>query len=183
MLPKITDQASFWFRHLKGDTRDEMVQEVIATACVAYARLSEQGRTGEATWSSLAHYAIRQVRQGRQVGTKLNVRDIGSRYCQQRKRVIVQSISRWNDHEQEWREMVVEDRHATPADLAAFRIDFQNFLRSLSRRNRRLALQLAKGHATGWIARKFQISAGRVSQLRRELFAAWQEFHGQSILV
>ena len=143
MLPKISDQASFSFRHLKGDKRDEMIQEVIANACTAYARLVEQGRSESATWSSLARFGIRQARQGRQVGTPLNVRDVCSRYCQRRKGVNVQSLSSWNDRDQEWKELVVEDRHATPADVAAFRIDFREFLRSLSRRNRKLALQLA----------------------------------------
>jgi hypothetical protein len=181
MLPKITDQAYFCFRHLKGDTRDEMVQEVIANACSAYARLAEQGRTGPATWSSLARYAICQVRKGRQIGTTLNVRDVSSRYCQQCKQIKVQTLSCWNEQEQEWSEMIVEDRHATPADVAAFRIDFREFLRSLSRRKRRLALQLAKGHGVSWIAGKFQISVGRVSQLRRELFEAWQQFHGEPV--
>ena len=34
MLPKITEYATFSFRRLKGDNRDEMVQEVIAnTTC------------------------------------------------------------------------------------------------------------------------------------------------------
>ena len=80
MLPRITAHASFWFRHLKGDNREEMVQEVIASTCAAYARLAEQGRTDAATWSSLADYAVRQARQGRQVGTKLNKRDVSSRY-------------------------------------------------------------------------------------------------------
>ncbi|WP_166819996.1 hypothetical protein [Thalassoroseus pseudoceratinae] len=181
MLPKITEYASFSFRHLKEDNRDEMVQEVIANACAAYARLVEQGRTEAATWSTLARYAVRQARVGRQIGTSLNVGDVCSRHCQLRKGVRVQGLVRWDDQGQEWREQVVEDRNFTPADVAAFRIDLREFLRSLSRRNRKMALQLAKGHATSWIAQRFQMSAGRVSQIRRELCEAWHQFHGEPI--
>jgi FixJ family two-component response regulator len=78
--------------------------------------------------------------------------------------------------------MVVEDRHSTPADLASFRIDFREFLRSLSRRNRRIALELCKGETTQGVARRFRISMGRVSQLRREFCKAWREFHGVEVL-
>ncbi len=183
MLPKIADHVSFSFRHLHGDNRDEMIQEVVANACTAFARLVEQGRSEAATWSSLARFAVRQARDGRKVGGSLNIHDVCSLHCQIRKGVNVQSLSRGNDQEQEWREMVVEDHRTTPADVAAFHVDFRQFLKSLSRRNRKLALQLAKGHATSWIARNFKISAGRVSQLRRELFEAWQEFHGEPIPV
>lgn len=183
MLPKIANHASYSFRRLKGDSREEMIQEVVTNACSAYARLVEQGRAEAATWSSLARFAVRQARDGRKVGSSLNIRDVCARHCQIRKGVNVQNLSRWDDQEQEWREMVVEDHHATPADVAAFRIDFREFLRSLSRRKRKLALQLAKGHATSWIARKFKISAGRVSQLRRELYEAWQRFQGEPIPV
>ena len=183
MVPKITDHASYSFRHLKGDNRDEMVQEVVTNALKAYVRLVEQGRPEDATWSSLARYAVRQVCDGRQVGTSLNVRDVCSRHCQKRKGVRVRSLSRWDDQDQEWKELIVEDGRSTPADVAAFRIDFREFLRTLSRRNRKVALRLAKGHATSWIARKFKISAGRVSQLRRELHEAWQKFQADPITV
>jgi hypothetical protein len=179
MLPKIEEQARYKFRHLKGDHQDEAVQEVICNCCLAFARLWEQGRAEAATWSTLARYGIAQVRVGRRVGAPLNIKDTSSRHCQLRKQVDVQSLHRWDPQNEEWSEMVVEDRHSTPADLAAFRIDFREFLRSLSRRNRQIALKLSKGESTHHVAGLFRISSARVSQLRRELWEAWQEFHGE----
>jgi hypothetical protein len=179
MLPKIEEQARYQFRHLKGDHQDEAVQEVICNCCLAYARLVEQARAEAATWSSLARYGIAQVRVGRRVGASLNIKDITSPHCQQRKRVDVRSLHRWDHQNEEWSEMVVEDRQSTPADVAAFRIDFREFLRSLSRRNRQIALTLCKGESAQHVARLFRISSGRVSQLRRELCEAWREFHGE----
>ena len=179
MLPKIQDHARFHFRHLNADHREEAIQEVVCNCCLAYARLAEQGRAETATWSSLAKYAVAQVRAGRRVGSSLNVKDVTSPHCQLRKRVTVCALDRWDKQDQEWIQLVVEDRHSTPAEVAAFRIDFREFLRSLSRRDRRIAIELAKRQATSWVAEKFQISAGRVSQLRRELCEAWQRFHGE----
>jgi len=124
---------------------------------VAYTRLVEQGQAEAATWSSLAKYAVAQFQDGRRVGTSLNVKDITSAYCQKRKEVEVRYI--YCRNEQEWHEMVLEDRRANPADLAAFRIDFREFLRSLSRRYRQIVIYLAKQHATSWVVKKFRVSA------------------------
>ena len=99
--------------------------------------------------------------------------------CHVQKGVAVQSLHCWDRQDQQWQEILVEDRNATPADLAASRIDFPAWLATLSRRNRRIALRLADGDAAGSVARRFGISPGRISQLRRELAEAWQAFHGE----
>jgi len=57
---------------------------------------------------------------------------------------------------------------------------FANWLRRLSRRNRRIAQFLALGNRTSDTARKFKVSEGRVSQLRRELAESWRAFVGMS---
>ena len=128
MVPKIERHARISFRYLKGDHRDEAVQEVLCNCCAAFARLVEQGRAEAATWSSLARFAVAQVRDGRSVGNTQNVKDVTSRHCQQRKQVEVRSLHEWDDEEEQWREMLVEDKNATPADLAASRIDFPAWL-------------------------------------------------------
>jgi hypothetical protein len=73
-------------------------------------------------------------------------------------------------------EILVEDRHAGPAETAASRIDFAAWLRSLSHPKRRLAVTLGAGESTSAVARKFHVSLGRVPQLRRELKQAWEVF-------
>ncbi|HCO23639.1 MAG TPA: hypothetical protein DIT97_11495 [Gimesia maris] len=78
-------------------------------------------------------------------------KDIASAYCQKRKGVEVRYI--YCRDEQEWHEMVLEDRRANPADLAAFRFDFRECLRSLPRRDRQFVSYLAKQHATSWVAK------------------------------
>ena len=179
MLPQIEAHARYAFRRLKGDHREEAVQEAICNCCLAFARLVEQGRAEAATWSSLARYAVAQVRDGRRVGCPRNVKDVTSRHCQQRKAVRVRSLHDWDDEEEQWREVLVEDKRATPADLAASRIDFPAWLQTLSRRDRKIALKLSEGESTSRVARLFRLSSGRVSQLRGELREAWRAFHGE----
>jgi hypothetical protein len=177
MLPKIRRHAQIVFRGRHGDSRDEAVQDVVCHACQAYARLVAEGRADAATWSSLAKYAVARVRDGRRVGVSRNVDDVASEYCQRRKQVQLRNIHEWDEEEQEWREVIVEDRKATPADIAATRIDFAAWLDGLSRRKRQIALALAGGESTSTVAGMFRVSAGRISQIRRELMEAWEEFH------
>ena len=44
-----------------------------------------------------------------------------------------------------------------------------------------MALKLAVGETTSGVAKLFQITAGRVSQMRRKLFERWQEFQGEPV--
>ncbi len=76
--------------------------------------------------------------------------------------------------------MVVEDRHATPADVAATRIDFDAWLRSMPPRQRAIAEVLATGEGTTLVARRFGLTAGRISQLRRKLHRSWCLLQGET---
>jgi hypothetical protein len=64
-------------------------------------------------------------------------------------------------------------------ELAAFRIDFPAWLTRLAPRQRRIAKFLAVGNSTSEAARHFRLSWGRISQLRRELFLDWLQFHDE----
>ena len=129
----------------------------------------------------MAQYAILQVRAGRKVGCKLNVRDVTSEYCQNRKKFRVQRLDHYDSEEGGWREILVEDRRATPAEVAATRIDFASWLQTLRRKERRVAELLSTGESTKVAARRFRISPARISQLRRELRDCWLAFQGEPV--
>jgi hypothetical protein len=111
---------------------------------------------------------------------KLNIRDVSSEHAQRAKGITLQSIDRYNQRNSEWLEVLVEDKSASPADVAATRIDFAAWLRTLSSKQRRMATTLATGESTGAAARITGVSAARVSQLRRELWFLWDVFQGQA---
>jgi hypothetical protein len=180
MLPKIRRHARRAFWGLCSETRDDLVEEVIANACVAYGRLVELGKSELAYASPLAAFAIRQVRQGRRVGSRLRIRDVSSAYAQRRHCFAVERLDQYDASNREWREVLVEDRTATPADIACFKIDFESWLRRLTVRRRRIAMVLASGEQTTTAARQFDLTAGRISQLRNELRASWAAFQGDA---
>ena len=178
MLPIIETHAKIAFRHLNSDAREEAVQETVCNACQAYARLVELGKTDVAFPSALARFGVSQTREGRKVGGKLNVQDISSDYCQKRKDLVLGRLDVYDSEEQAWAEILVEDRHAGPAETAIVRIDFSTWLQLLPRRLRKIATFLSSGETTSAAAKRFRLSQGRISQLRRELLVAWQRFQG-----
>src|SRR5260221_14180372 len=85
MLPSIRRVANYAFRHLRRAVREDLVAEVVANAFAAFRRLVERGRAALAYPTALAWFAVRQVREGRRVGSKRNAQDVLSPYAQQRK--------------------------------------------------------------------------------------------------
>jgi len=179
MLPAIVTHAKYAFRNLRGEARQDAVQETIANALVAFVALVRRGRMSLAYPSVLARYATAQIADGRRVGNKLNVREVLSPYAQRLKGFTVDRLDRHDkDDENTWCEVLVEDRHCGPAQIACTRIDFESWLHSLPCRHRRLAKYLSLGNRTSDAARKFRVSNGRVSQVRRELAESWRKFIG-----
>jgi hypothetical protein len=181
MVPTIETYARMAFKHLNRDARREAVQDVVCNACCAYARLVELGKVELAYPTVLARYAILQFCDGRRTGNRLNACDITSEYCRLRTGVNVQRLDRFNPAEDAWEQLVVEDRHVGPAEVTVIRLDFKAFLRALPAKLRKVARVLLTGETTGATARKFHVSPGRISQIRKELFLAWYRFQGEEL--
>jgi hypothetical protein len=179
LLPDIRRHVRFAFRRLQSERREEAVQEALANALVAYVRLHELGKTAVAYASPLADYAVRQVCGGRQVACPLNSYEILSPYAQRKHGFTVNRLQRPDETEGTWKEILVEDRNCTPAELAASRLDFDAWLHRLPRHKRRIASTLAAGESTCGAAHKFKVTPGRISQVRRELAENWDAFNGE----
>ena len=179
MLPSIKRHARIAFRHLNPEAKEEAVQNVLANTWEALVGLARRGKLDQAFPSVLAKFACKQTRDHRITGGHLDVKDVLSPYCQAKKDLKVERIDHFDDTENAWAEAVVEDTRTAPVpEIVAFRVDFADWLKSLRRRNRRIAEALSLGHTTSHVARKFKVSAGRISQLRRELAQSWGRFVG-----
>jgi DNA-directed RNA polymerase specialized sigma24 family protein len=179
MLPSIRRQASVAFRNSMPDAREELIAEVVAKAFRAFCRLVERGKEDVAFATPLAQYSIRQVRSGRLLGGRRGLRDVMSARDQHRG-FEIDRLGHCDREESQWREIVVEDHRAGPAEIAACRIDFANWLRLLPRHRRKIALKLATGESTSETAKRFGISSSRVSQLRLWLKENWSQFQGEA---
>ncbi len=179
MLPAIETYANRAFWDRDREAREDAVQDVLANAAVAFARLLQLDKADLAYPQVLARFAIAQYHDGRRVGSRLRIGDVMSPYAKRKKGFRVETLDRFDKESGEWLEAVVEDTHTPVPEQVAFRIDFPTWLKSHTKRNRKITTALSLGHGTGEVAQRFKVSAGRVSQLRREFCQSWQEFHDE----
>jgi hypothetical protein len=177
MLPQIVGQAEYALRRVPAEAREELVQEAISQAYGMFASLCRRGQTSLAYATPLTKFAIRHVRAGRRFGSSVNARDVTSLSGRASSGVAIKRLDQFDRRKGEWREVLVEDRTAGQAEIAAARINCATWLGSLSRRQRAIACTLASGESTGRTARKFGLSAARISQLRAWLHEHWRRFH------
>jgi hypothetical protein len=184
LLPAVQTHAKIRFRRLPADHREEAIQETIAAACVNYQLAAAQGKLNVVRRGPLADFAVRHVRTGRHVGGSQNsARDILSPTCHRRHNVRVTGYFEYRSDigADGWRQAVLADRKVPVPDLAAFRIDFAQWLGTLTRRDRKIICALSGGDTTGVVADRFGLSEGRVSQLRRRFEQLWWTFQGEAV--
>ena len=127
----------------------------------------EFAQAGKGTPATIAAYAVRRVRSNRQHGQSTRMVDHSdSRNAELKPKRLgfdLELISRPGDD---------------PAEIAAFRVDFAAWLETLDRSLRRTVLLMASGEQTSQLAKRFRLSAGRISQIRKLLNGKWLEYQG-----
>lgn len=177
-LPLVRSIAAKAFRQLDPAEREEAIQEVIANTTAGLAALAVRRHPHFWLIKPLAKFAVGQWKVGRRVGSSLSKNDVLSDVS--RRVASVESLeSPIRSGTACWRDVVADSRNTDPAEAACFRIDFDRWLSELPDRHRQVALALADGSSTGEVAGQLRISPGRVSQLRRELELAWEEFQSE----
>ena len=170
ILPRIQSQAWLAFQGLSFDLKQELQSEVVAHCWKSFARLFELGRHEDVPPMTLARFAIRAVRSGRRIGASLNINDVTSHYCQNRMGI-------WSSlNGDNWPESLIADERARPDELVMARIDFSEWLQTLKPLHRKVAEHLSLGESTHSTARIFNLSPGRISQIRRLLEQSWHSF-------
>jgi len=180
MLPAVVTHAAIQFHRLSPEAREDATAEAIASACVSYRHAAEMGKLSKVKPSTLADFAVRHVRAGRHVGGRQDAaKDVMSPKAQGRHGFITGSLTSDDLRAGGWRTIAVEDRRCSVADLACFRVDFARWLRTLTRRNRRILAALIAGHRQCAIARHFNLSPTWVCELRAKLRREWMVFQGE----
>jgi hypothetical protein len=79
--------------------------------------------------------------------------------------------------EGELKSWIANNHRSTPADHAAFLVDFESWLGRLPQRRRLSAVLLAQGYGTKEVALQLGVTSAAISQARTELAKNWREFH------
>jgi hypothetical protein len=170
MLPGIERRLRIAFCYLDHASRDEAIGEAVAHSLFAYVRLYERGRAGVATASTLAFYSVRKVKRGRPASGRMRSKEPLSRYGQLTNGIQIERPPG------NWIDLLVEDKRASVVDLVAAKMDVSAWFDTLTQRMKRIATDLALGFSTSEVAKKHDVSAGRISQLRRKLADSWAAF-------
>ncbi len=178
ILPRIRLHAEIHFRNLSsGPERDDAIAETIALSWRWFQRLVQRGKDPCQFASTLARYAARAVTSGRRVCGQERPNDAFSCRAQRKHGFSVGILAEDPTMADELiREALRENTVSPVFDQVCFRLDFRSWIKLLSDRDRRIVLEMTEGHRTQHLARKFGVSAARVSQLRRKFYDDWTRF-------
>jgi hypothetical protein len=178
ILPIIERHGRIYFRHRNADQKEELIAEMVALCWEWFRRLTERGKDPTQFPVHLAILAARRVKCGRKFCGQEKSKEVTSFLAQQRGHFMTVTLPACEaDLDRICPLTALTDNTVTsPADQAAFRIDFRDWLETLRPRNRDIALDMAVGHYTTELAHLYAISPGRVSQLRVQLFHSWTRF-------
>lgn len=168
-LPDMQAIASWSFRYLDPDKREEAVQNVVTLAWKFAHVLFRQGRMEEpGILKSVLSYAIRQTRSGRTLQGKSKCKDALD--YRDRGRVTFEET-----------DLTGFIGRTTPVpDQVSFRVDVPAFLSTLKRHQQALAADLAVGMTTSEAAKKYGVTPGAVSQFRVRFKALFDSFFAEA---
>ena len=194
LLPRIQTHGRVVFRHLKcPDHKADAIAEMVALSWQWFVRLVRQGKDPATFPATLATFAARAVRSGRRLARMERTKDVLSRRAQQLHDFRVESLpqstraafehlysSPQGQRRQDAFEERLRDNTVTPIpDQVQFRIDFPAWLKTLTPRERRIIKAMARNERTKDLAKKFEVSPGRISQQRHEFCQGWKRFCGE----
>jgi hypothetical protein len=191
LLPRIELHGRIYFRHLRCPHRKaDVIQEMRALAWKWFVRLVQRGRDPADFVMGFVTLLARAVGSGRRLAGMLRAKDVLNPATQRRRGFQVERLPAWHragherlyadPHGQELFDAFEErlrDNRITPVPAqVAFRIDFPAWLATLTGRERRIIRAMSLGERTLDLARQFEVSPARISQLRREFHDGWVRF-------
>ena len=149
---------------------------MIALAWKTFASLTRRGKDPAGFVSTLALRSSQAVRAGRRLTRADSARDVLSPVARRRHGFTITGLGRMSRLDPRLAEVLADNTRTPVPDQAAFRADYPRWRAGFRRRDRKVLDALAAGGRTAEVARRFGLSAGRVSQLRRRFAESWDDF-------
>jgi hypothetical protein len=174
------------------ERRADCIAEAVALAWRWFLRLAKRGKDARRFPSVLATYAVKAVKCGRRLTGQLKPNDVLSERAQRKHgfrlehlpaslrhcHEDVYSAVRGQNKIDAFEERLTDNRRTPPPDQAAFRLDFPVWRRRHTHRDRRLIDDMMRDERTKSLAKKYGLSEGRISQMRRAFHDDWHVFVG-----
>jgi hypothetical protein len=196
ILPRIERHARIYFRDVGCTSkRQDLIAETVALSFAWFVRLQRKGKDATNFPGTLARYAARAVRCGRRLTGQERAKDVLSPVAQRRYGFSVASLPastrtsfekvysavRGQEDIDGWEERLRDNTLTPVPDQASFRLAYPQFVRSLGRRDRRMAHFLSMGNSAMEAARRFKLSPGRITQLRQRWCRDWHALHDEEV--
>jgi len=190
VLPRIERQASICFSEIRcSSRRADCVAEAVALAWKWFIRLARRGKDATRFVCALTTLAARAVRSGRRACGQVRSNDVFSRTAQRRFGFTIRSVATGRRSHSGYgspmddvlEDQLMDNTATSPLDQAQFRLDFGAWLKRFSARQHRIIRALSSGERTRDVSRRFDITAGRVSQMRLEFKKDWERFIGDNV--
>jgi hypothetical protein len=181
ILPRIQLHGRVYFRHKNPEKREEMIAEMVGLAWKSFVNCARNGKDATQFPMALARFAAQAVHNGRRLCGQEKIKDVLSPRAQQHHNFTVVSLPEGSSlNGNVFDEALIDNTQTPPPDQVAFRIDFPAWRLTRSERDRRVIDDLMVGERTLDVADKHGLTAGRVSQLRRDFFQDWSRFCGET---
>jgi hypothetical protein len=189
--PRLLRHAHIYFRHVRcRQRRADHIAEMIGLCWKWFRSMAQRGKDARLFVCALARYAARAVSSGRRVCGQQKSWDVLSPLAQRCHGFRVEtlpattrttyedlySIVNGQQHLDFLEERLHDNSISPVPEQVTFRIDFPAWLRTCTERDRRIIADMAHDERTSDLARKYRVSAGRISQLRRAYQTDWQRF-------
>jgi hypothetical protein len=197
LLPRIELHGRIYFRHVRcPHLKADSIQEMRCLAWLWFLRLMQNGKDPAEFVMAFVSFLARAVHSGRRIAGMNKSQDVMNPAAQKRHGFRIESLPQttrapyeqlYTLHYQMLHDAFEErlrDNTITPVpDQVQFRIDFASWLQSLTVRERRIIRAMARNERTKDISRQFDVSPGRISQMRREFHDDWHAFRGEPCAV
>jgi hypothetical protein len=179
ILPRIELHGRCFFRHKKGDKRDEAIAEMVALAWRSFVNCARNGKDATTFPMALARFAAQGVHNGRRLCGQEKIKDVLSPRAQQAHNFTVVSLPEGSSLNGNVFDEALIDNTQTPVpDQVSFRLDFPAWRLTRCDRDRRVIDDLMIGGRTMDVADRHGLTAARISQLRRDFQEDWSRFSG-----
>ena len=159
-------------------------------ALKSFVSLAQRGKNPSQFVVAFVSLAARSVKSGRRICGQEKARDVMSSQAQQRHGFKVEalpvstcapleslySMPQGQEKQDAFEERLKDNTQTPVPDQAAFRCDFPVWRLSRTDRDRRVIDDLGMGERTLDVSKKYGISPGRISQLRRDFMDDWERF-------
>lgn len=178
VLPRVERHARVVFRSVPClDTREDKVQEVSGLCWKWVRKLDKLGKKWWTFVSQLATFACKAVKSGRKVTGCIKIKDVMNEINQARRGYCITKLPDIStESSNPLSDALIDNTRTEVPEQVAFRCDFPTWVSGYGDRDRALMSDMALGHRTKDLARRYRLSEGRVSQLRRQFHDSWQHF-------